>query len=314
MAYYIGIDGGGTKTLFALFDENKNKLSEVYGGGSNHENLEGSFEEAANIIMNGINELLEKSNLKLSDIKHTLMGLAGIDHEFQHENMCDELGDRGLEEFSVYNDGYIVVKAGATGKAAIGYNCGTGTCCNSIDSDGKMLQIGGFGQLSGDEGNGYWIAAQTFRAIYDDICLKKRPTVMTQLFCKAFGKDETREGLLSSIGMIEGYAREKSARTLIDILFEAANQNDEAALLITEEMAQRGADFITAHTRIMNFTDEEIEVVLSGSMHTKLPNDKYISRMKEIAQQQSGRKLKFIKLDVPPVTGCINWMLQNEEN
>ena len=40
MKYYIGIDGGGTKTQYALFDENKNLISSVFTGGSNHENLE----------------------------------------------------------------------------------------------------------------------------------------------------------------------------------------------------------------------------------------------------------------------------------
>ena len=50
MKYYIGIDGGGTKTQYALFDENKNLISSVFTGGSNHENLEGSFSEAADII------------------------------------------------------------------------------------------------------------------------------------------------------------------------------------------------------------------------------------------------------------------------
>ena len=28
MKYYIGVDGGGTKTAFALFDENKNGFEE----------------------------------------------------------------------------------------------------------------------------------------------------------------------------------------------------------------------------------------------------------------------------------------------
>ena len=28
MKFYIGVDGGGTKTAFALFDENKNMLNE----------------------------------------------------------------------------------------------------------------------------------------------------------------------------------------------------------------------------------------------------------------------------------------------
>ena len=36
MAYYIGVDGGGTKTMYALFNEKKEMLSSVKTGGSNH--------------------------------------------------------------------------------------------------------------------------------------------------------------------------------------------------------------------------------------------------------------------------------------
>ena len=54
MKYYAGVDGGGTKTAYALFDENKNILAETRSPGSNHENLEGSFEEAADILIAGL--------------------------------------------------------------------------------------------------------------------------------------------------------------------------------------------------------------------------------------------------------------------
>ena len=61
MSYYIGVDGGGTKTAYALFDENKNILSTVKTRGSNHEKLIGSFDEATDIIAGGIKELLSEN-------------------------------------------------------------------------------------------------------------------------------------------------------------------------------------------------------------------------------------------------------------
>ena len=63
MKYYIGVDGGGTKTAFALFDENKKMLECVTGAGSNHENLESSFDGASDIIMSGLNSLCEKAGI-----------------------------------------------------------------------------------------------------------------------------------------------------------------------------------------------------------------------------------------------------------
>lgn len=310
MNYYIGVDGGGTKTQYALFDENKVMLSTATTMGSNHENLEGGIPEAAGIIMDGIEEILLDNALRQRDITHILMALAGIDHQYQCDEMTAELKKLGLNvPFSIYNDGFIVVKAGAKNKSAIGYNCGTGTCCNSVDDDGNLLQIGGFGDLSGDVGGGHWIARETFRLIYDDVCLDAMPTSCTQKAVEMLGIKPERDSVLSLIPRLEA-AEDKLIRDMIDIFFAALNEGDAAAVLLCEKMALRGAQFIAAHIKKQHFEADEVEVVLSGSIHIKLPSEVYIDMLHAKAESLSGKKLKFVKLTVPPVTGCINWMLE----
>ncbi len=311
MTYYIGIDGGGTKTQYALFNEKKEMLSSVKTSGSNHENLEGAIPEAAGIIMGGIDDLLKENNLSLSDITHILMALAGIDHQYQCDEMTEELKKLGLDvPFSICNDGFIVVKAGLTGKAGIGYNCGTGTCCNSVGSDGTLLQVGGFGELSGDVGGGHWIARQVFQKLYDDICLKINHSEMTDRIVEKFGISSDRDGVLSLIAPMEEEGDE-IVRDLLDIFFDALNNGDAAANEIADVMAERGAQFICAHIRNQVFDGDTIQVVLSGSMHCKLPSDVYVNKLISKSEEISGRKLEFIKLQVAPVMGCINWMLED---
>ena len=310
MKYYIGVDGGGTKTAFALFDENKNVIAQNETEGSNHENLEGAIPQAAGIIAGGINGLLEKASLKFDDISGILMGLAGIDHPYQHDEMQVELGKLGITGARIYNDGFIVIKAGVGAGAGIGYNCGTGTCCNCLDNDGNMLQIGGFDVLSGDKGNGHWVGAQAFRIMYDEICLGNVKSQITALMGEKAGIKD-RETLLGSLAILEDEEKgEDFLRMIIVSFFEAANNGDAEALKVIEEMAQRGADFICGHVNNMNFGDE-INVVLSGSIHTKLPSQKYTDRMAELVAERTGRKFNFIKLNCAPVTGCINWLLED---
>ena len=97
---------------------------------------------------------------------------------------------------------------------------------------------------------------------------------------------------------------------LIGFFFEAAKQGDGPALRYCEAMAERGARAITALARQMEFDGEEIEVVLSGSINVKLDNAPYLDALGRKAREYSGRKLKFIKLTAKPVTGCINWIMQ----
>lgn len=223
--------------------------------------------------------------------------------------MCEKLSEKGLRNFAIYNDGFIVVQAGSESGAAIGYNCGTGTCCNAIDSKGNMLQLGGLSECTGDMGNGNWIAQTAFRLIYDEVYLGLEPTLITEMYYDAFGIT-SREEFVETVAKLETEEAPLYIKTLIGSFFKAAAMGDVPALAKTDEMAKRGAQFIAALAKQMEFDGDEIEVVLSGSMHTKLPNDAYIEKLHEYAQQMSGRKLKFIKLDKEPVTGCINWIFR----
>lgn len=309
MKYYIGVDGGGTKTAFALFNEKKTMLVICEGPGSNHENLDGAFDEASDIIMEGINNLCTKSEIKLSDVSFTLMGLAGIDHPWQHDKMCGLLKDKGLDNFEIFNDGFIVVKAGSETGTAIGFNCGTGVCCNGIDSDEKMLQLAGLGEFTGDISGGTNIMFKAFELVYDEIFLGLEKTLITDMVKKEYNFTE-REQFLTLIDKIEGSGGTEHIRNLIGFFFEAAKQGDAPALRYCEAMAERGAKLIAALASQLNFEGEEIEVVLSGSINAKLDNKAYIDMLLEKSQKYSGRKLKFIKLTQPPVTGCINWIMQ----
>ena len=308
--YYIGVDGGGTKTQYALFDDRKNMLSTVKTEGTNHENMDGGIPAAAKILVRGVKELLLNNALLQQDVTFVLMALAGMDHPYQEEAMAKALKKAGLKiPFALYNDGFIVVKAGATGKSGVGYNCGTGTCCNSIDDDGKLLQIGGFGMLSGDVGGGLWIAGQAFQLAYNEICLGGAATLCTKKMTEKFGMAPERDALLA---LIPRYEQEEDAfiRDMIDVFFESLAEGDPEAARVSDYMARRGAEFIAGHIKKQNFTGKVIEVILSGSMHTKLVSDAYIAQMKAYTEELTGRKTEFKRLTVPPVTGAINWMLE----
>lgn len=309
MSCFIGVDGGGTKTYYALFDAQKSIIADYKTPGSNHENLNGGFDEAVEILWDGITGLLTKAGKSFDDVQFTLMGLAGVDHPFQHDALYERLEKKGLRNFEIYNDGFIVVKAGSISGAAIGLNNGTGTCCNAIDSTGRMLQLAGLGEYSGDMGNGHWIATMAYTAIYDDVYLGIRPTVMTGYYYNHFDF-KTREDFLAAVSAFETEDAEDHIRTLIDAFFDGLEEDDPACLDILEQMSERSARLIAAHTNQLRFDGDEVEVVLSGSILTKLPSARYLDAIRKKVSLYSDRKFNFIKLSVPPVMGCVNWIMQ----
>jgi len=309
MAYYIGVDGGGTKTAYALFNERGELLALREGPGTNHENLDGAYDEATARLWEGLQGLLSDTGKSLDEIDFALMGLAGVDHPFQYDALMERLRGFGMERLEIFNDGFIVVKSGSRTGAAIGLNLGTGTCCNAIDRRGKQVQLAGFGLFSGDVGHGPWIAASTFRLIYDDWILGIEPTALTAMAKKAFSL-HTSEDLLALLQDIPEEGGSATARALIRLFFEAVSAGDAPALRLVDQMATRGAQLIAAHLRTLDFPEQGAEVVLSGSIHTKLPSGAYVELLKQKAEALSGRRLVFHTLEEPPVTGCIKWILQ----
>lgn len=308
MSFYIGVDGGGTKTAYALFDEHKTMLAQHTGPGSNHEGMGGGIPAAAKVLTEGVAALLEPLKLTVKDVTASLMGLAGMDHPYQHEEMLKELTARGFDRLRVVNDGFIVVKAGVGAGAGIGYNCGTGTCCNSIDDEGTLRQIGGLGTLTGDVGGGWWVASEAFRTAYDDLVLGRFSSRITADLTKEYGIADAGSWM-AAVGKM---GEEPFRRFLIGSLFAAAEAEDEGALEVVEQMALRGARFIAGHLKKGIFNGAQVPVVLSGSVHLKTQNGRYITRMQRLAEEMSGRRLRFLKLDKPPVWGCIHWMLEQQ--
>jgi N-acetylglucosamine kinase-like BadF-type ATPase len=132
---------------------------------------------------------------------------------------------------------------------------------------------------------------------------------MTQKYYREFGI-KNREQFLSSVSELTGENVEKYIMRLIDFFFEAANEGDKQALNAVDTMAQRGAQMIAAHAKQLTFEGDEIEVVLSGSIHTKLPSDIYIDLLKQKLEKMCSKKFIIKKLTNAPVIGCINWIFK----
>ena len=104
-------------------------------------------------------------------------------------------------------------------------------------------------------------------------------------------------------------------RILRDRCYLSAGQirhilNTKGALILHASKARENIEpLFTMKTSVAD--GDEIEVVLSGSILTKLPSARYLEAIREKVAQYSDRRFAFLKLDVPPVMGCINWILQD---
>jgi N-acetylglucosamine kinase-like BadF-type ATPase len=142
-----------------------------------------------------------------------------------------------------------------------------------------------------------------FKIAYDELVLGVISSAITGMITSRFGND-----IMPLIQVLDSEGGNEVKRAFVRIFFEALNEGDPVACRTAEHMALRGAQMITAHLRDGDFA-APCEIVLCGSIHTKLPSDVYVNMLAQKAQELSGRELIFSKLTRAPVMGCIDWML-----
>lgn len=161
--YYLGIDGGGTKTKYTLVDNKLKKVMEVEGGTTHlHQvGIEGVRKE----ITENLNKILESLNIKESDISYAFLGIPGYGESIEDKNKIDSLMKEIINfPYKVDNDGLNAWAAGTACREGINVIAGTGSIAHGMNKNGVMARCGGFGPGIGDDGSAYWIAIKTINA------------------------------------------------------------------------------------------------------------------------------------------------------
>ncbi len=165
MKYYIGIDGGGTKTEFVLADENGNALTALLKEGSNPNDK--GIENSYNILLKGIQELLKGKEISLQNI-FIFAGISGAAVGNNAKILKTKLS-KDYPNVEVESDLMNALEICLCGDDGIAVICGTGIS-SIISVGGKNKIVGGYGYLFEDGGSGYAYGRDAIKAAirYED--------------------------------------------------------------------------------------------------------------------------------------------------
>ena len=123
---FIGVDGGGTKTLFIAVDQNKHVIGRVTKGSTNPNNI--GKELSQQTICQGIDEIIAEATKFLSQqdsasanhtvhVKTIVLGMAGVDRP-DDVVMMKSWVQKVLPhaEVLVHNDAVTALASGTEGK------------------------------------------------------------------------------------------------------------------------------------------------------------------------------------------------------
>lgn len=311
MQYILGVDGGNTKTDYFLFDLNGNFVDSYRGGTCSHEGLKDSFDGSYRVMSKVINDFLGKHNLKPEDIKASVFGLAGVDTPYQKEKLEDVITNIGFKSFKVINDSFLGIKAGTTNGYGVCSINGTGTSSGGIDEFGNSLQVGGIGGIVGDEAGGRYISRCAVRACYDEAYRFGEKTSITPIVMNLIGIND-KYYLMDAIS--NRYITNKVDYNVLTIaVFDEANKGDNVAIKILKQIGENLARSAGGAVSNLNF-DNDVEVVLAGSVWVKGACPVMIDTFKEKIKEFTKKNCIVKVLQVPPATGAIIWALEIANN
>ena len=310
MGYVLGVDAGGTKTHYALYDHARRTADLLTGGTGNHEGLPGGFVQLEEELAHRVGALLARNQATYADIDYAVLGMGGVDTLLQHEIISGILRRIGLRDFILCNDAYLGVKAGPFGHGVCAIN-GTGFSVAGISPDGRMVQIGGFGELSGDFGGGGMLSACAVGRVYDALYRQHSPTALTGLLFDALGVADKRE-FMERVSQRQAEDGKAFTLTVMHLLLQAASQGDAAASAILTRSGTRYAEAIAAACRELALPAESaVGVVLAGSVFTKAAYPGIQDAMAAcLAELMPAASFRYQRLDTPCVTGAVLWALE----
>jgi glucosamine kinase len=157
VAYYLGIDGGGSKTTCAIGDENEILASATTGPS----NITRVGEESARDSMHeAIRTACAAAKVSPQQISATCVGAAGAAREevaWAVRRFVTELVSGQVE---VVGDMAIALEAAFGAASGVIVIAGTGSIAYGRDASGNTARAGGWGFSIGDEGSAYWIGRQ----------------------------------------------------------------------------------------------------------------------------------------------------------
>lgn len=148
------VDGGGSRTRVALFDEDGNRLGFALAGPTSL-TLVGA--RAWDVIVATLRQVCSVAGPPADDIQHIHfgIGLAGANSAAQRTAFIEAAPVVGA--LHVATDAYIAALGAHIGGPGAIVIVGTGSVGYRIEADGGTRTIGGWGFPAGDEGSGAWL-------------------------------------------------------------------------------------------------------------------------------------------------------------
>jgi len=248
--YYLGIDGGGTKTTCAVGDDS-HLIATATAGPSNIVRV--GEAQARESLQQSVRQACAAAGITPAQVSCTCVGGSGAARPELAAIVRDSLAQILATPIDVVGDMQIALEAAFDTGPGVIVIAGTGSIAYGRDSRGTTARAGGWGFAIGDEGSAHWIG----RAAVSAVLRASDPRDGTQ---------QTHGPRESSLSLSEALLKAWGVTSLTD-LARAANSvpPPDFAALFPPVAASQDQDEDELATQVLRNAGRELASVASSS-------------------------------------------------
>lgn len=235
MAYFIGIDAGGTKTRCVVADDTK-MLGRADCGSIKLMRV-GEAEATAR-LRRLLEDAAAAAGVSLQEITRSCVGIGGFSIPAVREWCSTQMKAMVSGEVEVCGDEEIALDAAFKGGPGILVVSGTGSIFIGRSADGTMYRAGGWGPALADEGSGWWIGSEAARSGFWAMDRDIKTNLLTEI--------QNFWGL-HSLGELVEKANDRPGpdfAALVPLVVRCAESGDEMAQAVLERAGTDLAEWV----------------------------------------------------------------------
>lgn len=293
MGYILSVDGGGSKTLYCLYEIENSCKEYIKGNSTNYKNV-GIATVKSNLEEN-IKEIMKKKNISFQDIKYFVFGFSSCDTVEDYNLFKKLLENIGIKDnFVIMNDAELAFRAICPFEDGGVIVSGTGSIGFAFD-DKKVVRVGGWGKELSDLGSGYWIGRkflEKYILYLED--MEEKDDSFDKIEKLADGRRKQLEKI------VEKYDTTEKIASIAKFVIK--EKNTLLCGKILDEAAEKLMGMIKQISK--NIKKDKYTLVLSGGVAV---NEIIAAKIKEkIVQCDLENKIKLVTNKYEPVDGGIN--------
>ncbi|MCL2812649.1 MAG: hypothetical protein FWD25_12280 [Clostridia bacterium] len=227
----LGIDAGGTKTIFSLCDGIGRVLCTVHRPSIALPRLGEDAQREA--LLEGVQAALKEAGLSVG----SPLGLSAVcfgapcwgESQAGDEAMRRSMGRIfGDTPWLLCNDAQVAWAGSFALRPGINILAGTGAMAFGMDAKGRMARCGGWGEHFADEGSGYWLGKRMLSLFCKEADGRAPKGALYALVRQRFALDSDFE--IIDVALRDYLPYRDKVASLQLLLLEAARQGDESAI------------------------------------------------------------------------------------